>query len=224
MTGLHWFGIVQSVYEERTRDWTEFYGNLLGFTPLPGGKYFGILPKGTLLESPCHKFYLQLIEPPPGAEDIEWEERLLRVGLGAPDVIVMRKTSSGDSSSDNGDDATDDGDSSSGLGSLVRHTGRVKVTPYIEAQQVVTAELSPGNEVLTYSTVAAGLEANLNGRNAQAGVAVRYERRFGWGSNKISDSDVVSGVARANVALVPRTLFLMPPCQVRLSGKPPSVN
>jgi 4-hydroxyphenylpyruvate dioxygenase len=44
------------------------------------------LPKGTLLESPCHKFYLQLIEPPPGAEDIRWDEQLVRVGLGAPDV------------------------------------------------------------------------------------------------------------------------------------------
>ena len=37
---------------------------------LPRGQYFGVLPKGTLLESPCHKFYLQLIEPPPGAEEI----------------------------------------------------------------------------------------------------------------------------------------------------------
>jgi 4-hydroxyphenylpyruvate dioxygenase len=45
-----------------------------------------VLPKGTLLESPCHKFYLQLIEPPPGAEDIQWDEALVRVGLGAPDV------------------------------------------------------------------------------------------------------------------------------------------
>jgi 4-hydroxyphenylpyruvate dioxygenase len=53
---------------------------------LPGGQYFGIMPKGTLLESPCHKFYMQLLEPPPGSEDIKWEERLLRIGLGAPDV------------------------------------------------------------------------------------------------------------------------------------------
>jgi 4-hydroxyphenylpyruvate dioxygenase len=53
---------------------------------LPRGQYFGVLPKGTLLESPCHKFYLQLIEPPPGAEDVHWDEGLVRVGLGAPDV------------------------------------------------------------------------------------------------------------------------------------------
>ena len=115
---------------------------------------------------------------------------------------------SNDSGADNGDDAVDDGDSSEGLGGMVKRTGRLRVTPYIEAQQVVTGELSPGNEVLTYSTLAAGIEANLTGRNAQAGIAVRYERRFGYGSNKVSDSDVVSGVARASVGLIPRTLFL----------------
>jgi len=53
---------------------------------LPDGKYFGVVPKGTLLESPCHKFYLQLIEPPPGAEEAHWEEGFVRLGLGAADV------------------------------------------------------------------------------------------------------------------------------------------
>ena len=69
----------------------KFYRSLFGFSVLPEGKYFGVLPKGTLLESPCRKFYLQLVEPPPGADDIEWEERLLRVGLGAPDVIAATR-------------------------------------------------------------------------------------------------------------------------------------
>ena len=113
-----------------------------------------------------------------------------------------------DPGSDDGDQSADDSDSGTVLPDISSHSGRIRVTPYIEAQQVVTAEISPGNETLTYSTVAAGVEANLHGRNAQAGVAVRYERRFGYGSNKISDSDVVSGVARASVGLVPHTLFL----------------
>jgi len=86
LAGLHYFGVVQSIYGDRTRDWVDFYKNLFGFSVLPEGKYFGVLPKGTLLESPCHKFYLQLIEPPPGSDDIHWEEALVRVGLGAPDV------------------------------------------------------------------------------------------------------------------------------------------
>ena len=107
------------------------------------------------------------------------------------------------SSDDQGDDAED-----FSLGKLKRSTGRLRITPYIEAQQVVTAQLSPVHETLTYSTLAAGIDATLTGRNAQAGIAARYERRFGWGSTKFSDSDVISGVARASVGLIPRTLFL----------------
>src|SRR3954466_12600584 len=83
---MHFFGVVQAIEEDRSADWIDFYTQLLGFTVLPGGQYFGILPKGTLLEAPCRKFYLQLIEPPPGSEDIKWDERLLRIGIGAPDV------------------------------------------------------------------------------------------------------------------------------------------
>src|SRR5262245_27532319 len=89
--GLHWFGVVQAILNDRTPDWLDFYRSLLGFTVLPRGQYFGVLPKGTLLESPCHKFYLQLIEPPPGADEIEWDEGLVRVGLGAPDVPAATK-------------------------------------------------------------------------------------------------------------------------------------
>jgi 4-hydroxyphenylpyruvate dioxygenase len=86
LAGLHWFGVVQAILPGRTGDWLDFYRALFGFEVLPRGQYFGVLPKGTLLESPCHKFYLQLIEPPPGAEETHWDEGLVRVGLGAPDV------------------------------------------------------------------------------------------------------------------------------------------
>ena len=86
VAGLHWFGIVQAILNGRASDWLDFYKNLFGFTELPKGQYFGVLPKGTLLESPCRTFYLQLIEPPPGAQDIRWDEGLARVGLGAADI------------------------------------------------------------------------------------------------------------------------------------------
>ncbi|MDQ6618294.1 MAG: 4-hydroxyphenylpyruvate dioxygenase [Pseudomonadota bacterium] len=86
VAGLHYFGVVQTIYSDRTPEWIAFYRDLFSFSELPGGKYFGVLPKGTLLESPCHTFYLQLIEPPPGAEEVAWDERLVRIGLGTPDV------------------------------------------------------------------------------------------------------------------------------------------
>jgi 4-hydroxyphenylpyruvate dioxygenase len=86
LAGLHWFGVVQTILAERTRDWVDFYEALFGFSVLPQGRYFGVLPTGTLLESPCHTFYLQLIEPPVGSGEARWEEGLVRVGLGARDV------------------------------------------------------------------------------------------------------------------------------------------
>jgi 4-hydroxyphenylpyruvate dioxygenase len=86
LAGLHWFGVVQSILSDRTGDWLDFYQTLFGFRALPRGQHFGILPGGTLLESPCRKFYLQLIGPPAGAADSRWEEGLVRVGLGAADV------------------------------------------------------------------------------------------------------------------------------------------
>lgn len=91
LAGLHWFGIVQYIGAGRTQDWLDFYGRLMGFRALPRTQRFGILPKGTLLASPCGTFYLQLIEPDPGAEDYVWDEQLHRVGLGAPDVMAAVK-------------------------------------------------------------------------------------------------------------------------------------
>ena len=91
LAGLHWFGVVQAILNDRTADWLNFYESLLGFTELPRGQYFGVLPKGTLLESPCHKFYLQLVEPPAGSEEIHWDEGLVRVGLGAPDIAAATR-------------------------------------------------------------------------------------------------------------------------------------
>lgn len=107
--------------------------------------------------------------------------------------------------SDRGSEAADD-DYSKGEAGVSRRAGsrKIKVTPYIEAQQVLFAELKPGNEVLTYSVLAAGVDAAIAGRNNQAAVSVRYERRFGWGN--ATDSDAISGVARASLAVVPQTL------------------
>jgi hypothetical protein len=105
-----------------------------------------------------------------------------------------------------GDDESAAGrDDGEGTAPRARGGKKIKVTPYIEAQQVVFAELKPGNDVLTYSVIAAGVDAGISGRNNQASVSLRYERRFGWGSNT-RDSDAVSGVARGSFALVPKTL------------------
>ena len=87
--GLHFFGVVQYIGRDRTDDWAEFYGRLLGFVRLPVETRFGILPKGTLLHSPCPlaaRFYLQLIEPDPVTVVDDEKELFHRIGFGTPDV------------------------------------------------------------------------------------------------------------------------------------------
>ncbi|MCU0729709.1 MAG: hypothetical protein MUF41_06385 [Sphingopyxis sp.] len=71
---------------------------------------------------------------------------------------------------------------------------RVDVSPYIEVGQVLTADFNT-DDVLTYSTVAVGVETSVSTRRAQLAADVRYERRIGW-DDRILDSDVVSGIAR----------------------------
>lgn len=86
--------------------------------------------------------------------------------------------------------------------------GRVmQVTPYIEAAQVLSAQIDPGHDVVTYSSLAAGVDAVIAGRNSAASMSLRYERRFGWDDNA-NDGDVISGVARASLAVVPQAVTL----------------
>lgn len=88
LTGMHWFGVVQYIGNDRMEDWTEFYAELFGFKTLPDDQRYGILPKGRVLQSPCGSFYLQLIEPEPGIVEVEGEESLQRIGFGTPDVLA----------------------------------------------------------------------------------------------------------------------------------------
>lgn len=82
--------------------------------------------------------------------------------------------------------------------------GHVSVDPYIEAAQIVNAELSPNSETLTYTALAAGVDASINGRNNAGSVSLRYERRFGYG--RAENSDVVSGVARVSAGIIPQAV------------------
>ena len=82
--------------------------------------------------------------------------------------------------------------------------GHVSVDPYIEAAQIIDAQLAPGNDTLTYTALAAGVDASINGRNNAGSVSLRYERRFGYG--RAENSDTISGVARASLAIVPQAV------------------
>lgn len=79
---------------------------------------------------------------------------------------------------------------------------RSSVVPYLEAQQVLTAELDGDGEVLTYSTISAGVDGRIQTRRVEAQISYRYERRIDW-DHDLGDQDIHSGVAQARVELVP---------------------
>ncbi|MDE2596178.1 MAG: preprotein translocase subunit YajC [Sphingomonadales bacterium] len=122
--------------------------------------------------------------------------------LTAPLVVHAQSLPYGDTDSASSDQDSSGGTSSRGSGG--RGHKRITIVPYIEAAQVVDAQLKPGNDVLTYSSLAAGVDAGIHGHNAEGSMSLRYERRFGWG--KVRDGDVVSGAARGSIAIVPRVL------------------
>lgn len=82
---------------------------------------------------------------------------------------------------------------------------RTEISPYIEVGQVLIAELDDGGELLTYSMIAAGVDASVQNRRAQAQISYRYERRIDYRKD-VGDSDVHSGLARAEVKIVPNLL------------------
>lgn len=98
------------------------------------------------------------------------------------------------------------GASTEGAGRSERSGGarNVRIDPYIEASQLVVAELSPGDDVVTFTQLAAGVDASVTGRNNGASVSIRYEYNVGYGD--AVDSNTLSGVARGYTSIVPQLL------------------
>lgn len=84
--------------------------------------------------------------------------------------------------------------------------GRPEVMPYIEAAQVLIGELEPGNDLVTFTQLAVGVDASIAGRNSAGSASLRYDRRIGW--EGVPDLDTVSGIARTSLALAPGALTL----------------
>ena len=100
------------------------------------------------------------------------------------------------------------GQDSGGFGnsaSPVQTRERPRIEPYLEVNQVVLQELSPGSDTVTYTQLAAGVDASVQGRNNGASVSLRYERNIGYGDAAV-DSDTVTGIARGYTAVVPQVL------------------
>lgn len=84
---------------------------------------------------------------------------------------------------------------------------RAEISPFIELQQVLTADLNNGGDVLTYSVVAVGADADISNNRTQIQASYRYERRFAWEKN-VADENVHSGIVRGRHELIPNTLAI----------------
>jgi hypothetical protein len=76
---------------------------------------------------------------------------------------------------------------------------RARLTPYVEVGQLFSADLN-GGDAVTYTTLAAGVNAAIQTMRAEGQVSYRYERRIGW-SDRAGDGDIHSGLARGSYRL-----------------------
>ncbi|HYW15221.1 MAG TPA: hypothetical protein VE891_03575, partial [Allosphingosinicella sp.] len=81
---------------------------------------------------------------------------------------------------------------------------RTSIHPYLEVQQVATMDFDRG-EVLTYTGVGGGIDASVATRRVQATISANYQHRIAW-DDRVSDSNVVNGLAAVHVDAVPGVL------------------
>jgi hypothetical protein len=89
-------------------------------------------------------------------------------------------------------------------GASLQGETRSSVHPYLQIEQVLSADFN-GGDVLTYTGVGGGIEANVQNRRVSASISYNYQKRIAWNGG-IDDDDVHSGLAAVQVQVVPGTL------------------
>jgi hypothetical protein len=84
----------------------------------------------------------------------------------------------------------------------------VDVSPYLQVDQSAIWDLKGGNgDVLTYTTVAAGVSATIQTNALAVGADVRIERQFSWNQGE-TDQTILSGLVAARADVVPNLLSI----------------
>jgi len=86
----------------------------------------------------------------------------------------------------------------------VQGAPRSSIHPYLEIQNVLNADLN-GGDVLTYTAIGAGINAAIATRRVKATIGYNYQRRIAH-QGDLADENVHSGIAAAQVAVVPGLL------------------
>lgn len=87
-----------------------------------------------------------------------------------------------------------------------RHS-RGEIRPYLEVQQVLSADLGHGGDTLTYTSVAAGVDGHVETRRVTAQASLRYERDIDWNGH-VQQQDNVSGLAMVHAEVAPGAVSL----------------
>lgn len=77
---------------------------------------------------------------------------------------------------------------------------KVDVTPYLGVDQIVTAPIRGGGDVLTYTNVTAGVTASIQTRRLEASADLQYAHSFAWGGD-VGDQDIISGIVSGQYGL-----------------------
>jgi hypothetical protein len=77
-----------------------------------------------------------------------------------------------------------------------------QITPYIEVSQVLAADLNGPDDVLTYTAIAAGVDATIQSSRVAVQISYRYEQRIDW-SDRLNDAGIHTGLARAAMQVTP---------------------
>ena len=83
----------------------------------------------------------------------------------------------------------------------------VEIHPYLQIEQVVTADFGGSGETLTYTGVGGGIEASVQTRRVQVTIDVDYQHQISWNGSH-DNGDVLSGLAAARLEIVPNVLSL----------------
>ncbi len=89
-----------------------------------------------------------------------------------------------------------------GLAAAAAAHAETRITPYIEVGQILDADLNHGGEVLTYSTVAVGIDASVRDKRTEVQMNYRYEHYFSWDKDE-GDQGIHSGLLRGRSQLIP---------------------
>src|SRR3546814_14613823 len=83
-------------------------------------------------------------------------------------------------------------------------SARTDIAPYLEVQQVLSADLND-SDVLTYTAAVAGIDGRASTRRFKAQISYRYEHRFAW-DDDLSDDEIHTGVDQARLEVVQNRL------------------